>query len=59
MEKLARRKEKVTWHLRRGCGVDHIESIEGDPNLPGSRFLIYGSEPQQPEGSSGNWKGTN
>ena len=57
IEKRARRKEKVTWHLRRGCGVDHIESIEGVPESPGKPIPDIWVRNPEPEGGSGNWKG--
>ena len=57
-EKIARRKEKITWKLKRGCGVDHIESIRGQSDPPGSPIPRIWVKAPAREGGSGNWKGT-
>ena len=52
------RNEKITWKLQQGCGVEYIESIEGVSESPGKPIPDIWVRNPEPEGSSGNWKGT-
>ncbi len=57
-KKIARRKEKIIWKLKRGCGVEHIESIRGKSDPPGSPIPRIWVKAPEPEGGSTNWTGT-
>ena len=57
VEKIAKRREKITWKLKRGCGVERIESIRGQSDPPGSPIPRIWVKAPEPEGGSKNWIG--
>ncbi len=50
--------EKISWHLKNGCGVESITYMSVKPSPPADPSVDIWSDPPHQDGNSSNWTAT-